>query len=113
MTEALNVGYQEGDIKKLVRLGKYNDSTNRPMLVEFTDTKVKNLVMENVARLSHAQHKYSGIVIAHDMTAKEREQCRQLVEEAKKKQSEDQSGEYIYRVRGPPGQMKILKLKKR
>jgi hypothetical protein len=38
--------------------------------------------------------------------------CRQLVAEAKQKQEEDESGEYIYKVRGLPGQMKIIKIKR-
>jgi len=45
------------------------------------------------------------------MTVKEREQCKSLVEEAKKKQSEE-TGNFIYRVRGLPGQMKIVKFRK-
>jgi len=46
-------------------------------------------------------------------TAKEREECKKLLAEAKQRASEDTSGEYIYRVRGPPGQMKITKFRLR
>ena len=38
---------------------------------------------------------------------------RRLVEEAKAKEEEDDSGEYLYRVRGPPGGLKIVKIRKR
>jgi len=41
------------------------------------------------------------------MTQKERDQCKNLVEEAKQKEVHDTSGEYKYRVRGPPGKMII------
>ena len=44
------------------------------------------------------------------MTKLEREQCKKLVAEAK---AQETSGEFIFRVRGPPGAMKIVKLKKR
>ena len=49
--------------------------------------------------------------VSHDMTVKEREQCRKLVAEAKQKREEDESGEYVYKVYGLPGQMKIMKYK--
>ena len=39
------------------------------------------------------------------MTKLEREECRRLVEEAKSEEEEDDSGEYLYRVRGPPGEL--------
>lgn len=57
--------------------------------------------------------KFKGIVISHDMTKSERDQCKQLVAEAKTKESQDESGEFIFRVRGPPGNMKIVRLRKR
>lgn len=113
MKEVLHTGHEEGDIKKLVRLGKQAESGKpRPLLVEFCDGRVKNLVMENVTRLAHATGVFKGVVIAHDMTKKEREQCKILVEEAKKKQLDDESGEWVYKVRGSPGQMKIEKFKR-
>jgi hypothetical protein len=47
------------------------------------------------------------------MTNGEMEQCRQLVAEAKKQQDDDHSSEWIYKVRALPGQMKVIKIKKR
>jgi len=35
--------------------------------------------------LGSAKDRFEGITISHDMTIKEREQCRELMEEAKKK----------------------------
>ena len=40
--------------------------------MEFSDGRVKNLVMENVTKLARAEGIYKGVVIAHDMTKKER-----------------------------------------
>jgi len=51
------------------------------------------------------------VSISHDLTKIESEECRKLVEEAQKKQSED-SGKFMWRVRGNPGQMKIIKIRK-
>lgn len=113
MNEVLKVGGDEGSIKKVLRLGKRIETAKaRPLLVEFGDGHTKNLVMEYASRLSQAKGQFEHVTISHDMTVKEREQCRKLVAEAKKQQADDQSGEYIYRVRGPPGQMKIVKYKK-
>ena len=57
--------------------------------------------------------KFRHVVISHDMTKDEREQCKRLVEETKERESEEPSGEYIFRVRGPPGDIKVVKLRKR
>jgi len=75
------------------------------------DLLQKNLVMNNVTNPRSAKHRFLGVTITHDMTVKEREQCKLLVEEAKKMQNEE-TGNYIYRVRGPPGQMKVVKFRK-
>ena len=80
-------------------------------MIEFSSAHVKNVVMENLTKLGFAKGVFEGVTISHDMTVKEREQCRQLVEEAKKKQNAEQ-GNFIYRVRGLPGQMKIVKFRK-
>ena len=47
------------------------------------------------------------------MTVNERLECRNLVAEAKQKEAEDSSGEYLYRVRGTPGKMRIVQIKVR
>jgi len=47
------------------------------------------------------------------MTKLEREQCKKLVADAKQQEAQEPSGEFIFRVRGPPGNMKVVKLRKR
>ena len=47
------------------------------------------------------------------MTRTEREVCRKLVADAKTGEAKDKSGEYIYRVRGLSGKMKVVKIKMR
>ena len=42
---------------------------------------------------------------------KERQQCKTLVEQAKRKE-ETEPGNFIYRVRGLPGAMRIVKIQK-
>lgn len=111
MEKVLKVGYEDGDIVRVVRLGKYDADHKRPLLVEFSNAHVKNVVMGNVTNLGSAKEEFQGVTISHDMTIKEREQCKSLVEEAKKMQIEEK-GNFVYRVRGLPGQMKIVKFRK-
>jgi hypothetical protein len=111
MEKVLKVGYEDGDVTKIVRLGKYDDQHKRPLLVEFSNAHVKNVVMGNVTNLGSAKDDFKGVTISHDMTAKERKECKLLVDEAKKKQAEE-TGNFIYRVRGLPGQMKVVRFQK-
>jgi hypothetical protein len=95
-------------------LGKRNeDGRHRPLLVQFSSRLAKNLVMDNLFRLKNIEARFRGVTISHDMTVKEREECRKLVDEAKEKAASDTSGEWIYRVRGQPGQMRVVSIRKR
>ena len=69
--------------------------------------------MENLYNLRHAEQKFKKIVVTHDMTRSERDECKKLVAEAKSMGEQDQSGEYLYKVRGNQGLMKIVKIRKR
>jgi len=111
--DVLEVDCTSDDIDSVRRLGKRQDGTCRPMLVSFKSVGVKNQVMESLSKLAEADDKYRTLSITHDMTQKEREECKTMVAQAKHKQEEDASGEYIYRVRGAPGELKVVRLRKR
>jgi hypothetical protein len=114
LMKALSTGVDEEDIKKMLRLGRKDDTGKpRPLLVQLGCRMAKNLIMDSLFRLKNIDAKFKGITVSHDMTKKEREECKKLVEEAKRKENQDVSGEWIYRVRGPPGQMKIISIKKK
>ena len=68
--------------------------------------------MESLSKLRNAEDRYRKISVSHDMTENEREQCKMLVKEAKEKQCNDQSGEWLYRVKGMSGDMRVVKLRK-
>lgn len=70
----------------------------------------KNLLMNHLNKLKESA--YQHVVISHDMTQLEREECKKLVSEAKQRESADPSGDYLYRVRGLPGQMKVVRWRK-
>ena len=110
----INSGVDNEDITKVNRLGRRIDGAKpRPLLIELGNRTAKNLVMENLNKLKEAPAKYKQIIVVHDMTKKEREECRTLVDEAKTKTAQDLSGDWVYVVRGPPSQMKLIRLKKR
>ena len=46
------------------------------------------------------------------MTQDERDEMKKLVDKAKADSEESRSGEYYYKVRGPPWSMKIVKVRK-
>jgi len=69
------------------------------------------MIMESLYKLKHAEQHFKKVVVTHDMTKAERDECKRMVTEAKDKEAQDPSGEYIYRVRGLPGKMKIIKNK--
>jgi len=98
MEKVLKVGYDVGDNVKVIRLGKYGDKLKRPLWVELSNAHVKNVVMSNATSLRLSKDKFQGVTISHDMTVKERVQCKLLAKEAKKMQNEE-TGNYIHRVR--------------
>lgn len=73
---------------------------------------MKNRIMEALYELKDADNAFKNISVCHDMTKLEREECKTLVAEAKQKQHEEQ-GEFIWRVRGLPGLMKVVKIHKK
>ena len=108
---ALDIDFQDEDLKKIFRLGK-KDTNSRPLLIQLRDKSVKNSIMESLYKLKQADDAYKNVSITHDLTKKEREDCKALVEEAKKKQASEQ-GEWLWRVRGLPGMMKIIRIQKK
>ena len=69
--------------------------------------------MESLYKLNNVDKKFKGINIAHELTMNERLECRNLVAEAKQKEADDTSREYLYRVCGTPGKMRIVQIKVR
>jgi len=108
----LEIECPDEEIESAIRLGKREENRCRPLLVCFKSLVAKNMVMESLGRLAEADEKFKTLSITHDMTQKERMECKLLVEEAKQRQIQE-SGEFIYRVRGYPGELKIVRLKKR
>jgi len=105
------VGVQAADIKRLFRLGRHSER-DRPLLIEFRNRQIKNLVMECLGSLQDASEEFRGLSVTHDMTRAEREQCKECVQEAKECARQDVLGEWRYVVRGNPGLMQVIRLRK-
>ena len=69
--------------------------------------------MESLSMLKGADERYFNISIQHDMTKREREQCKETVKLALEQKAADQSGEYKYLVKGYPGSMRVVKIRNR
>ena len=69
--------------------------------------------MESLSKLKNADENYKLIIFTHDITKDDRDDYKKLVEEAKKSQDENTSGEYIYRVKGTLGKFVRLKIRRR
>jgi hypothetical protein len=87
------------------------------MRVIFEDKKTKGSLMINMKNLATAEDKLTQLNIAHDMTKKERLQNREKLAEAKNKidvlEENNQSVKYKYLIKGPPGDRRVVKVKKK
>ena len=103
-------------VKSITRLGKINREKTvtagpRPMKIVFDDAKSKAIFMSNLRNLSTAEAKYKGVSVVHDMTMKERQLNKEQIRMAKEKNDGNESGDFIYLVRGPPWDRKIVSVK--
>ena len=79
-------------------MGRRNeDQSPRSILVQLGSRHLKNMVMESLYKIISMEAKYKNIIVAHDMTRKQRDECKALVAEAKVKT--DESRDCVYRVR--------------
>ena len=107
--------FSDDNILKVARLGKKQDEMRkpRPVLMRLDSTLTKFKITSNTRHLATAEEKFSCLSIQPDLTKSQREHKATLIEEAKKLDEEETSGNFVYRVRGPPGNMKIRKLAKK
>ena len=102
-----NIG--SNDISKITLLGrKKEDGTPRPILVSMSSQDVKNM-MKNLQNLRSSD---SSISMNHDMTKTERERTKHLVDKAREMNKQEHLGEWFYKVRGPPWEKKIIRIRK-
>ena len=106
-----NHHFTKHNILKMGRIGENHGNNPRPLKVELDSQITKYNIIRNACQLQFSQQ-YNMLSIQHDLTRKQAGEFRKLKEESKEAEKEDTSGEYKYRVRGPPGRWEIVKLPK-
>ena len=77
-------GIGEEELVHVFRLGKRPESgAPRRLMVQLSRYNFKNLIMKSLFKLKHSELKFRQIVIAHDMTKAERDECKKLVDDAR------------------------------
>ena len=90
-----NVGFITEDMKNVYHLGARQAGTRpRPILVQFANRHIKNLIMESLYKIKSLAMKFKNIVVAHDLTKKQKLECKELVAQAKLR-SENESGDFL------------------
>jgi len=73
---------------------KMGGTRPRPILVQFANRHIKNLIMESLYKIKSLAMKFKNIVVAHDLTKKQRLECKGLMAQAKLR-SESESGDFL------------------
>ena len=113
LNQGCEVDIHPQNLEKVIRLGRRNDdddSPPRPLLVTLDSLGKKKEIMRNLFKL---RDKHFDVRINHDMTKAERENSKKLYMEAKRRQDSDASGNWIFKIRGPPWDLKIIRVKRR
>ena len=110
LREFCEVELNDEDIVKTMRLGKYDQTKKRPILIGIKTEERKREIFQNLHKLRNAPE---NISVAHDLTKKQREELQELIKDARKKEENDQSGNFMYRVRGLPWGWFIKKISKK
>ena len=100
---------KDAQIKNIVRLGKKIEGKTRPILVQMKDKDDKSSLFKGIAELRNGPEELKTLSIGNDLSPEERKEMKKLVEEAKQKELEDPENKY--RVRGPPWNMEIRKIR--
>ena len=78
--------------------------------MEFKSAEIKDSVFGNVSKLKGSE--FQNISVRNDLTQLQRSEFEKMKKIAEERQNEDESGKFLYRVRGPPGKLKIVKIEK-
>ena len=110
MAAACGVILEEEDVKAVRRLGKFDtNKMKRPLLTTLKSPTKKINIFRNANKLKDTR--YKEVRITNDLTKAERDREKELYISAKKMQENDQSGDFLYKVRGPPWARKVVKIK--
>ena len=106
-----NEHFDQHNILKIGRIGDERGGINRPLKVELDSYVTKLNVMRNATKLQFSGQ-FRQISIQHDLTRKQTIIYREIKQQSRELESRDESGNFKYRVRGPPGRWTVVKLPK-
>ncbi|CAH1254253.1 Hypp1328 [Branchiostoma lanceolatum] len=97
--------------KELYRLGKKDTSTKkgRPLKIVLERKEDRAIILNRLPKLKKAEEKLRRISVTADLSREEREEIRLLVQEAKNRSQQEETGEFIHVVRGTYPKMYIVK----
>ena len=114
----IGVQLKDEDILFFKRLGKMGQtrmvkdeevSLPRLLLVTLTEA-AKAALMKNAYKLQFSTSEMKEIQIKHDMSKEDRQREYELRQEARQKQMDNTDQDFLYRVRGPNWDRKIVKI---
>ena len=98
------------DVRRAVRLGKATENNERPLLIAMDEETKKREIFLNLNKIRDAERPFNKVVMTHDLTVRQREELKELIKEANQKEQQDETGSFMYRVRGPPWVWRIKKI---
>lgn len=110
-----NIKLEENNIEKMFRLGRWSADKDRPLLVTFKDLELREAVMSNLRKLRNPIDKFRGVGISPDLHPKEREDIRNMIEEAKQLHTDNESedvGNFRFLVVGKGHRRKVIKIRR-
>ena len=110
-------GLERESLLQVRRLGAMAENKNRPLLVAVSSEEQKRKLFKCLYRLKDIDM-FTNISMSHDMTKEERALTKSKVAEANSKTAQmiendkEKSKNWIFRVRGPPWQQKVVLVKR-
>ena len=97
-------------IVKISRIGNVDrPGYNRPIKVCFEQLWNKRMFLSCLHKLKNNEN-FSNITISHDMSKEDRLRNKELLRQAYEMNKTNQSNDFKFKVRGPPWEMKIVKV---
>ncbi len=116
----LRANIREENVKEATRIGKKDSKTRtnpqgnqskylpRPIKISLSSANEKDRIFQHLSNLKDSE--FDHISIRHDLTQLQRKEQDKMRLKARDMQTADQSGNFLYRVRGPPGNLRVAKI---
>ena len=86
----------EESLEKAIRLGKASEDKERLLLITLKEENKKGEIFQNLNKIREAGAPFDKVTVAHDLTMKQKKELKDKIEEAREKERNDESGEFMY-----------------